>query len=94
MLGSDGRLCGYRVLGSAGPALVHTAATQLRAIAPFPPMPRSIAEAADALHVVQGWSYTGRSPASSVHHRIDVYGGGGDKHQSGGASYQLGIPLP
>jgi len=94
VLGSDGRLCGYRVLGSANPVLVKTAAAQLEAIAPFPPMPMTIAAAADALHLAQGWSYRGRSASPSLHQRIDVYGGGGDKHQSGGAQYQLGIPLP
>ncbi len=95
VLDTHGHLCGYRPRGQADPALVKAAAGHLLSVAPFPPLPGSIAAVADAVHLVQSWSYRGkRTRASLMQHRLDLQGGGDTHHQTGSARYDVGVPLP
>jgi hypothetical protein len=94
VLRANGTLCGYRpVTPAASPALAEAAARHLQYNAPFAPLPPSVSETADVVHITQSWSYREQYAAKTSRHRLKLHGSGSEHGVRGTARYELAVPL-
>jgi len=94
VLRTNGKLCGYRPLTpAAAPAVVEAAGKHLEFGTPFAPLPPSVSDNADVVHIGQSWSYQGHHGPGTPRHRLRLQGSGSENGVRGTARYEVAVPL-